>query len=70
MKENKVNLNIYLVPEIKEYLVKNSEAYGMSISSYVSMIITTYRQQADALLQISKMDEMIRNLKELDNRQK
>lgn len=65
MKDNKVTLNVYVVPEMKEYLAKQSEVYGMSISSFVAMVITTYRQQSDALAQLSKLQETITKLSEL-----
>lgn len=67
--DNKVRLGIYLVPELKEYLEKTSEAYGMSVSSFMALIITTYRQQTQAMVQLADIKNMIDDIKVLQDKE-
>lgn len=62
--EKKVRLNCYVIPDIKKYLEEQSDAYGMSLSAYLTMIIQTYRQQSDS---ISMMNSLLLELKKQNN---
>ena len=57
-------LNVYVVPGIKEYVVKECEELGMSQSAFVTMVINQYRQQKDSLNTMNNM------LIQLENRVK
>lgn len=63
-KENRQKLNVYVVPEIKEYIVKGSEEMGMSQGAFLTMIIQTYRSQTDTL---SVMNNILNELRKNDN---
>lgn len=55
IKPNKVKANYSFSPEIKEYVDTQSEAFGMSQSGYLTMIIQQYRMQSQALSEMSKI---------------
>lgn len=59
-KGNRQKLNAYVVPEIKDYIVKGSEEMGMSQGAFLTMIIQTYRNQKDTL---SIMDNILNELR-------
>jgi hypothetical protein len=56
---NKVKLNMTVAPELKEYLIKQADCFGMSVSAYLTMIVQTYRTQTKALEEISKVQSYI-----------
>lgn len=66
---NKVKLNLSISPEVKDYLTSNSECFGMSVSAYITMIVQQYRQQAQALSEMSKIQGYIEQFQALvDNK--
>lgn len=54
-------LNVYVVPSIKEYVVKECEELGMSQSAFVTMVINQYRQQKDSLNTMNNMLIQMKN---------
>lgn len=54
-------LNVYVVPSIKEYVVKECEDLGMSQSAFVTMVINQYRQQKDSLNAMNNMLIQMKN---------
>lgn len=40
----KERLNLYIVPELKEWVVNESERLGLSQGAFVTMVLQTYRQ--------------------------
>ena len=54
-------LNVYVVPSIKEYVVKECEELGMSQSAFVTMVINQYRQQKDSLNTMNNMLMQMKN---------
>ena len=64
-RENKEKLNLSVTPEIKEYLDKQSIAFGMSISAYVTMLVSNYRQQVNSMAQLSEITETVKKLEKL-----
>lgn len=54
-KGNRDRLNVYLVPELNEYLHNQAEAYGMTVSAYLTMVIQQYRQQSSLIENIPRM---------------
>lgn len=63
-KENRQKLNVYLVPEVKDYVVKSSKEMGMSQGAFLTMIIQTYRNQKDSL---SIMNDFLIELRKNNN---
>lgn len=57
--------SIYLGDELQDYLDKQVKCYGMGKSAYISMVLATYRQQCDALAQISNVELLLSQLQEL-----
>lgn len=56
---------IYLSEELQSYLERQSEAFGMGKSAYISMILTMYRNQVNSLEQLAKMDGYMRKIESL-----
>lgn len=52
--------SLYLSDELQEYLENQCTVYGIGKSAFISMVLTTYRQQNEALLQMSKMEDYIK----------
>lgn len=65
IRENKEKLNLSVTPEIKDYLDKQSIAFGMSISAYVTMLISNYRQQVNTMAQFADLSETVKRIEKL-----
>ena len=65
--DNRVRKNVYLNPDIADYLEKQANAFGMSQSAYVNMILYQYRQQTQALSDMSKIDSLVTRLENMVN---
>lgn len=63
--KNREKLTLSLATEIKEYLVNESENFGMSTSAFITMVVNQYRQQVQVLNEMSKMQGIINQMKEL-----
>lgn len=59
MAVKKERIQLYLSKNIKDYIDSQADEFGMSISAYVTMCINTYKQQNDAMVQMSKISEML-----------
>jgi hypothetical protein len=57
--------SIYLSEELQNYLDKQCEAFGMGKSAFISMVLAMYRQQAQALNELSKVDAYMSRLEKL-----
>lgn len=40
-------LNLYIVPELKDYVVSESERLGLSQGAFITMVLQIYRQGND-----------------------
>lgn len=58
-------LNLTFAPDVKEYLAKESEAFGMSISAFITMCIQNYRMNNQALNEMTKLQGYFDQMKEL-----
>jgi len=65
-KENRQKLYVYLVPEVKDYIVKGSKEMGMSQGAFLTMIIQTYRNQKDTLSVMNNVLNELRKNGDLD----
>lgn len=64
-REKKMQVNLNLVPSIKEYIEKESIAFGMSNSAFVTLIINQYRQQTQVMSEMANMKAYLEQMKEL-----
>ena len=64
---DKVATRVYFTKETKEYLDKQSEAYGMSVSGYVNMCVAQYRQQTQVLTEMMNLKEYVKDLQQLSD---
>lgn len=67
MEENnsKIRTNIFLASNIKNYVDTQSDIMGMSNSAFITMCINLYRQQSEAQAVMSKFDDLLKELKAL-----
>lgn len=65
-KQNKEKMNLSFAPDIKDYLIIQSEAHGMSVSAYLTMLVCNYRQQMDAMSAMGGMSELINKIENLE----
>lgn len=64
-KENKKKLNLSFTPDIIEYLQIESENYGMSISAYLTMLVSNNRKENFALESMQNMGGIMEQLEKL-----
>ena len=68
-KQNKEKMNLSFAPDIKEYLLSQSEACGMSVSSFLTMLVCIYRKEqednAAALLNGSMLLDELERLRSM-----
>lgn len=57
-------LSAYVVPELKEYIVSESEKMGMSQGAFLTMVIQSYRQQTQTM---STMEQLLEQIKAQNN---
>jgi len=62
VKAKKKSLNLSFSPSVIEYLQCESDAFGMSISAYLTMIVQQSRLQSQALNEMSNMKGYIDKL--------
>lgn len=68
MANKRLKLNAYVVPEIKQYVVDESEKMGMSQGAFISYVLSEYMQgnlnrKFDYQLTINDLVRIINNLK-------
>ena len=64
-KQNKIRKNITISPDIWAYIESQADSFGISPSSCLAMIVGQYRQQNLALLEMSKMQSYLDQVKEI-----
>lgn len=57
--------SLYLSDDLQDYLEKQCEAFGMGKSAFISMVLTFYRQQTQAMAEIAKLDSYLSRLEEM-----
>lgn len=57
--------SLYLSDDLQAYLDSQCEAFGMGKSAYISMILTFYRQQTNAMNELAKFDSYIQRIEKL-----
>lgn len=58
-KNNRCRLNIYLVPELKDYVIRTAEEYGLSQSAFVTMVLSQYKQQMISLEAMTNLKHIV-----------
>lgn len=69
MKENKIKLNAYVSSDIKDYIDEQCDFYGMSLGAYVSMLVVNYRQQTQAMNQLSEFKDLVNQVKLIQDKE-
>jgi len=46
---DKVRLNAYVTKDIKKYIDEQCDYFGISLGSFISIVVRQYKQQNDAL---------------------
>lgn len=65
-KQNKEKMNLSFSPDIKEYLIWKSDQNGMSVSSFLTMLVCIYRkEEEDNQAAISNSDVLLREIQRL-----
>lgn len=68
VKQNKIRKNITISPDIWEFIEGQADSFGISPSSCLAMIVGQYRQQMQALNEISKFQSYLDQVKELQEK--
>lgn len=66
---NKIRLNIFLTPELKEYVKTMSDSMGMSNSAFCVMCISQYKQGQEVSKAMVEFKELMDRLQELQGLQ-
>jgi hypothetical protein len=56
----KVRLNIQFEEETMNWIRKQSDAYGVSISGFINMSVAQYRQQMESLKTLQDLPTMLK----------
>jgi len=64
----RVKLNLSITPEVKEYLIEQSNIMGMSSSAFITMLISQHKQQAQALSSVDLMNAMMAQMKQMEGK--
>lgn len=67
-KQNKIRKNITIAPDIWEFIETQADSFGVSPSSCLAMIVGQYRQQMQALSEMSKFQGYLDQLKEMQEK--
>ena len=67
MAENKIRMGCSVSPEIRQYIEEQCEFYGMSIGSYVSMLVVQAREQKESIKAMQNVQLLI---EQLNNKEK
>lgn len=54
--------SIYLCDDLQNYLDAESERFGMGKSAFISMVLAIYRQQVQAMSELSKFDSYMQRI--------
>ena len=57
--KNKIRTNIFLTPELKEYVQKMSDEMGMSNSAFMVMCISYYKQSQEIPKYMTELKEIL-----------
>ena len=52
-------INIYLVQELKDYVDEEAKRFGLSTSSFMTMLIQNYKMQNTALSSVNDINGLI-----------
>lgn len=67
-KQNKIRKNITISPDIWTFIEEQANSFGVSPSSCLAMIVGQYRQQTQALNEISKFQSYLDQVKEIQEK--
>lgn len=55
----RARINIYLVQELKDYVDEEAKRFGLSTSSFMTMLIQNYKMQNTALSSVNDINGLI-----------
>jgi hypothetical protein len=64
----KLKTNIQFEENLKAWIIEQSELMGVSMSGFVNMAVSQYKQQQEALTTMQDMGAVIQKLTELENK--
>ena len=64
--KNKIRLNIFLTPELKEYVQRMSDEMGMSNSAFVVMCVGQYKQGQEVSRSMAEFKEVLSRLEAME----
>lgn len=64
-KENKPRMSLYLPQDLKDYVNKQAEAFGISTNAFIIMIMQNYRMQVNSLTAMANAQDMLDRVEEL-----
>lgn len=65
MATEKIRVNVYVTEETKKYLQEQSEMLGVSVSGLINVCINNYKQQAEAIVSMNAIQQVVQELKSL-----
>jgi len=65
MSVKRERMSVTMAPIVREYVVKASEDYGMSISAFITMCVQNYKVNNEALAEMSKVQSYFDQMREL-----
>ena len=63
MNDKKIRLNVFLTPELKEYVMSRSKEMGMSYSAFIVMALVQYKQGCEVSSSLVELKQMFDELK-------
>lgn len=64
-KENKPRITLYLPQDLKDYINKQAEDFGISTNAFIIMVMQNYRMQMNSLSVMSNAQSMLDRVEEL-----
>lgn len=63
MNDKKIRLNVFLTPELKEYVMLRSKEMGMTYSAFIVMTLVQYKQTCEVGSSLVELKQMFDELK-------
>lgn len=63
MNDKKIRLNVFLTPELKEYVMLRSREMGMTYSAFIVMALVQYKQTCEVGSSLVELKQMFDELK-------
>ena len=64
--ENKIRFNVFLTPELRDYVRKMSDYMGMSNSAFIVMCVAQYKQGQEVSKSMAEFKEVLSRLEAME----